>query len=275
MKFSLIVSTIGRDDALRLLFCSLAAQDRADFEVIVVDQSRADGVLAVVREFAGQFPVQHVPMSERGLSRGRNRGLEHASGELVGFPDDDCTYPAELLAQIAAVFDNRPEVDALTTRLETMGKCDTTGGPIDRGNLFLRCIEATLFIRRGRLGDLRFDEQMGTGSGTPWGADEGPDLILRMLARGLRVDYFPEIVIYHPNPVVEYDEQAMRRSYLYSCGRGHLYRKHRFPRRVVAWALFRSLAGSLLMLGTLRFRRARYYWLSFTGKWLGYLGRGD
>lgn len=271
MKFSLIVTTIGREDALRLLFRSLAAQGRTDFEVIVVDQSGATGVARVVAEFAVEFPLRHVPMRERGACRGRNRGLEYASGDLVSFPDDDCTYPPSVLDRVAAIFDSQPELDALTTRAETMGRCDTRGGRTDRSNLLLRCVEFTLFARRQRLGDLRFDEQIGPGAGTPWGADDGPDLMLRMLDRGLHLAYFPEIVILHPDPTAVYDDATLKRSYSYSRGRGRLYRKYRFPLSIVAWAMFRSLVGSLLMLGTGRFRRARYYWLSFTGKWAGYV----
>lgn len=272
MKFSLIVATIGREDALRLLFHSLAEQQRFDFEVIVVDQSQASGIPSVVAEFATRFPIRHIPMNERGACRGRNRGLEIATGQIIAFPDDDCTYPLGVLDRVAVIFDTRPEIDALTTRAETMGRCDTRGGRIDRSNLLLRCVEFTLFTRRERLGNLRFDEQIGPGAGTPWGADDGPDLMLRMLDRGLHLEYFPEIVILHPDPTTVYDVATMRRSYSYACGRGRLYRKYGFPVAVVAWALFRSFVGSVLMLSTLRLRRARYYWNSFAGKCAGYSG---
>ncbi len=270
MKFSLIVSTIGREEPLRLLLHSLVEQRRTDFEVIVVDQSQANGIAGVVAEFAGALPLRHEPMKERGACRGRNRGIALSTAEIVTFPDDDCTYPPGVLDRVAAKFAAQPDIDALTTRAETMGRCDTRGGKIDRGNLLLRCVEFTLFARRDRLGDLRFDEQVGPGAGTPWGADDGPDLMLRMLDQGMHLEYFPEIVILHPDPTIDYEEAAMRRSYSYSCARGRLFRKYGFSVRVVAWALFRSLVGSLLMLCTGRFRRAKFYWLSFTGKWAGY-----
>ncbi|MDX1948202.1 MAG: glycosyltransferase family 2 protein, partial [Pirellulaceae bacterium] len=226
MKYSLVISTVGRTEDLRRMLTSLEAQSVRDFEVLVVDQSDGDAIARVVREFSERLTIQRLPMTQRGLSRGRNLGWAHARGEILNFPDDDCTWPPDLLARVDAILDGRPDLTALTTRVETVSRCDVDGGPVNRRNLFGRAVEFTMFLRRDVVGDLRYDEQMGVGAGTPWGADEGPDLMLRMLARGLTIEYFPDICIYHPDPALQPAERLLSRTMSYSRGRGYLYRKH-------------------------------------------------
>jgi hypothetical protein len=142
---------------------------------------------------------------------------------------------------------------------------------VNRSNLLRRFVDFTFFARREQFSGLSFDEAIGAGAGTPWGADEGPDLVLRMLARGCRMWYFPEIHILHPSPLAVLDENLLGRSYAYSCARGRLFRTHRYPWYVVANSLGRSLAGCCLNLARLRAGWARYYWWAFCGKLHGYL----
>lgn len=272
MRFSLIVSTIGRERDLRLLLESLAAQTYRDFEVLVVDQSQRQGIAAVVEEFAGTLAIRHLPMNARGLSRARNFGWAQAAGEILNFPDDDCTWPPELLAEVAARLDREPDWDALITRVETVSRMDREGGRVTVKNLFGRAVEFALFVRRERMSDLRYDELMGVGAGTPWGADEGPDLMLRMLGRGLTIEYVPELCMYHPDPLSMPAHNLLARTLAYSRGRGYLLRKHRFSLMFVGYTLARSLGGAVIMFALGRWTRAKLYWLAFWGKCSGYLG---
>ena len=61
-------------------------------------------------------------------------------------------------------------MDAMTTRVETLSRCDPEAGPVNSQNVFQRAVEFTFFCRRERMGDLRYDELMGVGAGTLWGA---------------------------------------------------------------------------------------------------------
>ena len=272
MRFSLIVSTIGRERDLRLLLESLAAQTYRDFEVLVVDQSQKEGIAAVVEEFAGTLAIRNLPMNGRGLSRGRNFGWAHAQGEILNFPDDDCTWPPDLLEGVESRLAARPALDALATYVENVSRMDRVGGPVNRENLFRRCVEIAMFVRRERMGNLRYDEQMGVGAGTPWGADEGPDLLLRMLGRGLTIEYVPELCMHHPDPLLMPADNLLARTLAYSRGRGYLLRKHRFSLMFVGYTLARSLGGAVIMFALGRWTRTKLYGLAFWGKCSGYLG---
>lgn len=274
MKFSLVIPTIGRVEPLRELLAAFGEQSLADFEVLVVDQSGGAAIGEMLSEFAGRFPLRHLPMTGRGAARARNYGWSFARGEIINFPDDDSLYPPTILAQVAERLAAEPALGGLTTRVETMGRADPDPGPITRDNIFGRCVEFALFFRREAAGDLRFDENMGVGCSTPWGSDEGPDLMLRLMAHGLNLYYDPNLVIYHPDPDATPDDRLLRRNYSYSCGRGYLLRKHGYPLSVVGYSLVRSLGGSVLMGLTGRFFKARYYFGAFAGKVRGYLNGG-
>jgi glycosyltransferase involved in cell wall biosynthesis len=272
-RFSLVVSTVGRAAELRRLFDSLVAQTLADFEVIVVDQSHGAEIAEVVREFADRLRLHHEPMHERGLSRGRNRGLEFAQGELLGFPDDDCTLPPHYLQEVAARFDAHPKVDGLSTQARHLARFDPESGPIARDNIFFRFVEPAMYVRRASLGAIRFDDRLGVGSGTLFGADEGPDFVLRCIEQGLRWHYFHDLEVWHPNPMQEYNARAFHRAYSYGCGRGYLLRRHRFPKSRVAWLFTSTCGGMMLMFCTGRLGRGRFYANSLRGQLTGYFSR--
>jgi glycosyltransferase involved in cell wall biosynthesis len=276
MKFSLVVPTVGRPADLQRFIDHLQLQGGAglelrELELIVVDQSGKAETGELLARQTTDFAILHLPMAGRGASRARNFGWSFARGEFITFPDDDCHYPRGFLLKVLEKF-SQPDVDAISTSVEHMSRPETPAATITRGNVLDCCLEAGLFARRAALGDLRYDELMGVGCESPWNSDEGPDLLLRMIDRGLRIDYCPDLVIHHPNPLQTLDERLQERNFKYSRGRGYLLRKHRFPLSQIAKTLIRSCGGSLLMGLTARPFWARYYWRSFIGKVQGLRG---
>lgn len=276
MKFSLVVATVGRPADLQRFIDHLQLQggsglDLRELELIVVDQSGRPETGELLARQQAEFRILHLPMRCRGATRARNYGWGFASGEIITFPDDDCHYPAGFLEHVARRFDDL-QVDAISASVDHMSRPDTPGGWITRRNVLDCCLEAAFFGRREVLGDLRYDEMMGVGGESPWNSDEGPDLVLRMLARGLRIRYCPELRIHHPDPLQTPDERLQERNFKYSRGRGYLMRKHRFPKWQIARSMLRTLGGSVLMGVTGRPFWARYYWRSFVGKWQGLRG---
>jgi glycosyltransferase involved in cell wall biosynthesis len=250
------VSTIGRQAELARLFDSLVSQKRDDIEVLIVDQSEGQQVSDLIRDYKGTLTLRHIPCQRRGVSVGRNMGWDHAIGEIISFPDDDCWLPPGFLDEIDIRFIRDARLAGLTTNVKTLSRCDRTGGIVNRKNIFGRCIEFALFVRRELIGDLRYDEKLGVGAGTKWGADEGPDLMLRMIDRSLTIEYFPELYIFHPSPENLPLPKLIARTRAYAFGRGYLYRKHEFSKWQIARSLTRSTMGIMVACGTLDWRRA-------------------
>ena len=91
MKFSLILATLNRTGEVDYLLKTLDRQTYRNFELIVVDQNADDRLVPLLAPYQANFPILHL-QSAKGLSRARNVALEHVSGDIVAFPDDDCAY---------------------------------------------------------------------------------------------------------------------------------------------------------------------------------------
>src|SRR5829696_7589651 len=153
MRFSLVLATIGRISEVQRFLDSLDSQTYRDFELIVVDQNQDDRLSPLLAAYRGRFSILHL-RSESGLSRARNAGLGHITGDVVTFPDDDCWYPPELFERIARFFRERPELDGFTGRIADergrsgTARFDNESGPLNLVNVWKRAASVTLFLRR-------------------------------------------------------------------------------------------------------------------------------
>ena len=278
MRFSLILSIIERTDEIQCFLASLCAQTYREFEVIVVDQNPDDRLTPVLDSYADRFPITRLHTETKGASRGRNVGLEHASGDIVGFPDDDCQYPPDLLAAVARFFVSHPARDGLVGRATdangktVMGRFDTRPGPFNKTNAWRRGICFTIFLRRECAEKARFDEDLGPGAGTAWGAGEETDYLMRLLDRGASIYYDPKLVVIHSPAVPPYNDKAVRKAYAYGCGMGRVIRKHRMPLWFKAKYLVRPLGGAVLSLAGLNPGKAKFRWNTYRGRLRGLLG---
>jgi glycosyltransferase involved in cell wall biosynthesis len=276
VKFSLIIATKGRVDELAKAIDSIFGQTWREWEVILSDQNDDDRVNAFLAERGWSGRVI-VVKSSAGASRGRNAGIERATGDILGFPDDDCAYPTALLENITLFFQAHPEYGFLTGRSfaddggDGASRHARRASPIRRYSIYYQAIEFAFWVRRSALGTLRFDENLGTGSVTPWQADEGPDLVLRLEERGMKGCYDPAFAVWHPRLELG-TARAIERCYRYACGSGFFLQKHRYPAWFFVYLLGRALVGAKLAL--LRFKRAEasYYWARVRGLWRGWRG---
>lgn len=273
-KISLILCTIERTTELERFLQSLVRQSYPNFELIIVDQNKDERLVPLTRRFQKHFPILHL-RSDKGLSRARNVGLKHASGDIIAFPDDDCLYPPNLLERVARWFNEHPEWHGLTGRsvteegLPSNGRWDKEPGEVDRYNAWRRGTSFTLFFRRevvARVGP--FDEDLGVGAGTPWGSAEEIDYLLRALKAGFRIFYDPNLWVIHPNK-----EPTPTTAYRYALGLGRVLRKHGYPFWFVAYYWLRPLGGVLLSLLMGKVDKARYYWAVLGGRLLGWLSK--
>lgn len=276
--FSLILCTAGtarRVTEIARLLDTLRAQSLQDFEVIVVDQNDdLDLVPRLIAPYEGAMPIRRV-RSALGLSRARNAGLVHATGALCAFPDDDCWYPADLLARVAAFFEANPQAAGLHGKGSDeegrdMARFDDVAGPVDKFTSFERSVSCALFYRTA---DVRaiggFDEGLGLGSGTRWIGCEDYDFPIRLAEAGCPIHYDPTLVVHHPCPSLNVDAAAVRRALTQSPSFGHLLIKHRYPAWFVASKLVRPLGGAALQVVRGRMLRARYHLAAFRGRMQG------
>jgi glycosyltransferase involved in cell wall biosynthesis len=278
-KFSLVVCTLGRADEFKRLFDSLQSQTCRDFEVIVVDQNKDDRIERALKDYLETLTIVHL-RSEPGLSRARNVGLKAVRGDIVAFPDDDCWYPAHLLETTIRLFDSG--VDGLGGRcLDASGddcglKLEMRDGPINRFNVWRRGNSSSMFFRREVIEKVgEFDESLGLGSGTPWGAGEDIDYLIRALQNGSNILYLSSFYVHHPKPNPAITTDKLRRIYSYGAGAGRVLQKHHYPLWFKAKFVFVPLAGTFVSLASLNHGQARVRWNRCLGQKFGLMAPTD
>jgi glycosyltransferase involved in cell wall biosynthesis len=212
-----------------------------------------------------------------GVSKARNAGLQHVTGDVVAFPDDDCWYPPDLLERLERVLGGHQDWDGVTGRgVDEQG---VTLGYFREGdsftnvfNAWTRAITFAVFLRREvvmRVG--LFDENLGPGAGTLYGSGEDTDYIIRAVKGGCRIYNCPDLIVNHPNPVLTYDHRAQSRAFRYGCGTGGVLKKHRYPLWFVGYLLFRPFGGALFSVLSGRFAKSRFHWAALEGRIRGWV----
>lgn len=274
-RLAVVVPTVGRTDELGRLLASLRGQLRPGDELVLVDQNPDDRLDPVLVPFTELAP-RRVKAARRGASHARNAGLRETTAELVWFPDDDCWVPPGLLDRMRAVMAAEPDIDLLSGRVEdgqgapAMGRWPARPLEARRGTIWRVAIEFTVLHRRRVFEGIGgFREDVGVGAGTPWGAGEGQELLLRALAAGFRVAYRPELVFFHPDKFRPDDAESLAKAASYACGVGFVMGCHGYGWAAIAPHLLKPAAGVVLSALRARPGRIRYYAGQALNRWRG------
>ena len=231
MKISIIISTLGRKNELEDLLLSMGEINNFSHEILIIDQNFNSLLDDLVNKFSKQFNITHHKVDFRSLSRAKNFGIKIAKGELICFPDDDSRFLKKTIINGISFLDNNSEIDMV------FGKCiDSDGndsvinynnesGYLNLKNFEGKFIESAMFSRTKILKKNLFDENLGIGSF--FGAEEGYDLVFRLLSLNKKIYFQKNILFYHPQTILDYDSvSALRRVYNYRLGFAYLCTKH-------------------------------------------------
>ena len=194
-RVGVVVLTQGtRPDELDRGIRSVLAQENVEVDVVVVGN--------------GWHPVglpsgvPGVALPENlGIPAGRNRGVEHVTGEYLFFLDDDASIPSTtFLSDAIATLRREPDIGLLQPRVvDPSGVTNPRrwvprirkGEATDSGNVFSVWEGAVLLPRRV------FDATGGWAEPFFY-AHEGIELAWRVWDQGLRVWYAGDLVAHHP-----------------------------------------------------------------------------
>ena len=94
MKITVAVCTWNRAQLLEKTLermTQLRQPERADWELLVVNNNCTDTTDAVIAAFAARLPIRRVWQPVPGLSNARNAAVEHAAGDYIIWTDDECS----------------------------------------------------------------------------------------------------------------------------------------------------------------------------------------
>lgn len=112
-KVSIIIPAYNASTYVADAIHSALMQTWADKEIIVVDDGSTDATALIAESIAG---VTCIRQTNGGVSRARNAGVSHSSGDLIAFLDaDDVWHPGKLEAQVS-LLERYPDCDLTYTK---------------------------------------------------------------------------------------------------------------------------------------------------------------
>jgi hypothetical protein len=108
-KVSIIMPTYNRSYIIRRALDSIEAQTYKQWELIVVDDGSTDDTWQVMRE-CQLDNVKYIKTSHGGVSRARNVGLNHATGECIAYLDTDDEWSPHFLELMVKGMKSEPNV---------------------------------------------------------------------------------------------------------------------------------------------------------------------
>lgn len=186
---TVVVAVHNGEKFLRESLDSLYAQDYPNVEVVFIDDGSTDGSADIARSYEG---LRYVHKENGGLAAARNTGLEHATGELLAYlDDDDVLIPNKLSLQVAHLLDH-PEIGCVLGRQEIMLEPgveppewltrDAIYGDLDGIPLVSAMIRTAELRRVGG-----FDETYRFA--------EDRDLFVRLREHGIQIAVLPDVVL--------------------------------------------------------------------------------
>jgi glycosyltransferase len=197
INISVVTAVYNRRQTIGQALDSVLSQSHSAIESIVIDGASTDGTLAILESYRSSLGVLS---SERdhGIYDALNKGIKHATGDVVGFLHaDDVFENSEVLAKVAAAFDD-PAIDAVYGDLVYVRQDDIKkvirywrSGHYDDFTLSRGWMppHPTFYVRRSVY------ERLG-GFDTRYRIAADYDTVLRFLAVGrIRTAYIPEVMV--------------------------------------------------------------------------------
>jgi len=274
MKISLIMATIGKVDVIDRFCRFLTQQSYDNYELIVVDQNTDGRLDEILNKYTSLFKIIHL-FSSPGLSKARNVGLHHSTGDIIAFPDDDCWYSSGLLKDVIDIF-NKEMLEGITGRLDSkgMGRFDKVEGLVNKFNVWERAISVSIFLKKQVIDSIGlFNENLGLGAKSLMQSGEETDYIIRCIEKGFKIKYFPKLIINHPESITDFNDiSTYQRAYKYGIGCGFVLKQHNYPILIKAKFLIRPVLGAMLALSMNKKGLAKYRCSSFLGRAKGLWG---
>lgn len=123
---SIIVPVYNGEAFLAEAVDNIRQQGWQPLEIIIIDDGSTDGTAGVANSIKGN--VRYVHQSNQGPAAARNRGLEMADGNVIGFLDADDLWPEKKIeTQLGYLYEN-PSVDIVLGKTQFMRQSGVVNG---------------------------------------------------------------------------------------------------------------------------------------------------
>lgn len=200
VRFGVVVTSVGRRDALERLLASIAANAYDDLSVVVALQQTPSALAPELLRIAEYLNLRlRVVPSGGGAARGRNEGFNALDfdADYLLFPNDTTEYGSGFFRDLSVRLLNSQAHLAAFTIVDHSGpkfRLPSPGSLLSPKNAWSIILPGLVISREAFVALDGFDPMLGTGSPTPWQSGEETDLVLRFLRQyGTAVDWLPDL----------------------------------------------------------------------------------
>ena len=109
-KLSVITPVFNGARFIEFCIRNVIEQNCPDAEHIIIDGGSSDGSVEVIRRYADKYShIRWISEKDRGQSDAMNKGIEMASGAILGFLNVDDYYEPDVLCEVVEMFKDLPE----------------------------------------------------------------------------------------------------------------------------------------------------------------------
>lgn len=118
-KISVIVPVYNSESELERCLDSLLNQTHKNIEIILINDGSTDNSYKICREYEDQYNnIRFFSQDNRGQSSARNRGINEATGDFIGFIDsDDFIHPMMYEYLLNLLLENNGDVSSVQIQL--------------------------------------------------------------------------------------------------------------------------------------------------------------
>lgn len=127
MKISVVTPSYNQAGFLEQTILSVLQQDYAEIEYLVVDGGSTDGSLDIIQNYANRV-AWWVSERDSGQAEAINKGLSHASGEIVAWLNSDDLYLPNAVSLAVEALQSNPQAGMVFGNAITI---DTKGRPLN------------------------------------------------------------------------------------------------------------------------------------------------
>ncbi|MRX38746.1 glycosyltransferase [Flavobacterium sp. LC2016-23] len=111
MKISIITVCYNSAATIEKTILSVAEQTNKNVEYIIVDGNSKDNTLEIIKKHENKV-TKWISERDKGLYDAMNKGIEMATGDLIGILNSDDVFNNELVLEQIAAFHKNNEIDA-------------------------------------------------------------------------------------------------------------------------------------------------------------------
>ncbi len=155
MKFSIITVCFNSKSTIGKTIESVVNQNKSEYEYIIVDGKSSDGTLDIIKDVKKKYHnIRVISEPDAGIYDAMNKGIEIASGDIIGIINSDDWYEKNALLNIEKIFLSNQNVEIVTGQMNLCyrdGKYKKTLPLVDVDRNIFKCMpiyHPTMFVKK-------------------------------------------------------------------------------------------------------------------------------